>query len=58
MDELLEKLQKEYIKKFKDGFPNINMSNKREIEIIKNCLEKEKDAYELGYFDLHSNKKY
>ena len=31
---------------------NINVINKEDIEIIKECVEKKKDGYELGYLTL------
>jgi lipoprotein len=31
---------------------NINVINKEDIEIIKECVEKKKDVYELGYLTL------
>lgn len=49
MDELLEK----YIEEFGEGFPMYQLGRSRKkgdvIKIIKECLEKKKDAYELGY---------
>lgn len=52
MDELESKL-KEYAKKFDDGFPMIPLgwgkTDEEIVEIINECLEKEKDVYELGY---------
>lgn len=54
----LIKLRGKYIDKFDDYFPNISLSEKREIEIIKDCLEKGKDAYQLGYFELEEDIEY
>ena len=31
---------------------NINVINKEDIEIIKECVEKKKDVYEIGYLTL------
>lgn len=43
----------EYAKKFGDGFPSFQLMRARSpedtIEIIKDCIDKGKDAYELGY---------
>ncbi len=50
----LEKLKKKYIEKFDDYFPNIGISEEKEIEIIEKCLKEDKDAYDLGYFDLNN----
>lgn len=57
MKELI-KLRGKYIDKFDDYFPNISLSEKREIEIIKDCLEKGKDAYQLEYFELEEDIEY
>lgn len=49
MDELLEK----YIKTFGEGFPMYqigrNKSDNEIMEIIQQCLEKNKTAYDLGF---------
>jgi len=51
MDEWLKK----YAERFPDGFPTIPLAWGRKedevIEIIKECLEKGKDVYELGYVE-------
>lgn len=51
MDELMDKLM-EYAKKFDEGFPMYQLGRGRTddeiIEIVNECLEKGKDAYELG----------
>ena len=51
MDELL----KEYAERFGDGFPSYQImrgrSDEETMEIIRECLEKGKDAYELGYVE-------
>lgn len=44
---------KKYAEKFGDGFPMFQIGRSRTdeeiVEIIKECIEKGKDAYELGY---------
>lgn len=49
----IDDLMFEYVKKFGDGFPSFQIMRTRTedetIEIINECLEKGKDAYELGY---------
>ena len=48
MDEWLKK----YRDKFGDGFPTFQLlgySDEEIIEIIKDCINKNKNAYELGY---------
>ena len=37
---------------------NINVINKEDIEIIKECVEKKKDVYELGYLTLDLDVRY
>ena len=49
----IEELRELYREKFDDNLPNMTISEDYEIEIIKKCLKEEKDAYELGYFDLN-----
>lgn len=43
----------EYAEKFGDGFPSFEiargMSDEETEKIIQECLDKGKDAYELGY---------
>jgi hypothetical protein len=43
----------EYAKRFKNGFPSYQIMSSHDegetIDIIKECLEKNKDAYQLGY---------
>jgi len=50
---LIDKMMEEYAAKFGDGFPSYQIMRSRTeeetIEIIKDCLEQDKDAYELGY---------
>lgn len=38
-----------YNKRFDGGFPTIAFTEERAIEIMQECLDKGKDAYELGY---------
>lgn len=49
--EYLEK----YAKRFGEGFPTIPLAESRTeeevIEIIRECLDKGKDVYELGYVE-------
>lgn len=53
MGEELTAALEEYARVFDDGFPMIPVawgrSESEVIKIIKRCLEKGKDAYELGY---------
>lgn len=51
-ESIMKKLENEYIARFGDLFPNMGISREYEKEIILTCLDKGKDAYELGYFDL------
>jgi hypothetical protein len=43
----------EYAKRFKSGFPSFQIMSGHDenetITIIRECLEKNKDAYQLGY---------
>lgn len=48
----IEDLRNEYIEKFDDYFPNMALSEDKEVEIIEKCLKEGKDAYELAYFEL------
>lgn len=48
----IDKLREEYRIKFGDNIPNMTISFEEEIEILERCLKEEKNAYELGYFDL------
>lgn len=54
----IEGLRNEYIEKFDDYFPNMGLSEDKEVEIIEKCLKEGKDAYELDYFKLDANIKY
>lgn len=53
MDDQLEKLMFDYLKRFGDGFPSFQImasrTDEETIEIIEECLKKGKDAYQLGY---------
>lgn len=56
-DKLFEALD-EYNAKFGDGFPMYQMSGEppeKIIEIIKDCIEQEKDVYTLGYLSEDDN---
>jgi hypothetical protein len=50
---LIDELMIEYAKRFKNGFPSYQIMSSHDegetIDIIKECLEKNKDAYQLGY---------
>ena len=39
----------EYNNRFDGGFPTIAFTEERAIEIMRECIEKGKDAYELGF---------
>lgn len=49
----IDKMMIEYAKRFGDGFPSFQIMRTRSddeiVVIIEDCLEKGKDAYELGY---------
>ena len=51
----IEYLRNDYIEKFDDYFPNMALSEDKEVEIIEKCLKEGKDAYEVGYFKLDGN---
>lgn len=51
----IKQLEKEYIERFDDLFPNIGLSGAKEREILLKCLKEDKDAYELGFFTLENN---
>ena len=46
----------DYKDKFDDTFPSMQLG--LDEEICKECLEKNKDVYELGYLDNDIDKKY
>ncbi len=52
--EELGNLMFEYERKFKEGFPTIPLCRNPDeaIKIIKDCLAKGKDVYEMGYLSL------
>ena len=49
----VDRMMIEYAKRFGDGFPAFQIMRTRSddeiVVIIEDCLEKGKDAYELGY---------
>ncbi len=53
MNEKLQEAYEKYTGKFGDNFPTIplceTMEDEEIIEMINECLKKEKDVYELGY---------
>lgn len=53
MNEKLDRLLVEYAHKFGEGFPTYQIARLKTTEeviaIIEDCLNSEKDAYELGY---------
>ena len=52
---MLQEKMKEYAEKFDDGFPMIHLGWGRTdaelIDIIDECLRKNKDVYDLGYVE-------
>lgn len=56
MSEKLQKALDEYKKKFNDDFPTIpfvgNRPDEEVIEIIDECIEANKDVYDLSYLQL------
>ena len=61
MDEL-EKALEAYYNAFNDNFPTVPLmagrSDTEVIDIINECLEKDKDVYDLGYITLDENTEY
>lgn len=50
----IEKKLIEYADRFEDGFPTFQLrgkSDEKMIEMIDQCLDSGKDAYELGFVD-------
>lgn len=49
----VDRMMIKYAKRFGDGFPSFQIMRTRSddeiVVIIEDCLEKGKDAYELGY---------
>lgn len=56
MGKALEKALDLYFIKFNDNFPTVPLMAGRDengvIKIIRECVDKEKDVYELGYLSL------
>lgn len=55
MNEKLQKALERYKKKFNDDFPTIPFDSQGDeeiIDIIDECIEENKDVYDLGYLSL------
>ena len=55
MSEKLQKALERYKKKFNDDFPTIPCDSREDaeiIDIIDECIEENKDVYDLGYLSL------
>lgn len=55
MSEKLQKALERYKKKFNDDFPTIPFDSREDeevIDIIDECIEENKDVYDLGYLSL------
>lgn len=55
MSEKLQKALERYKKKFNDDFPTIPFDSRKDaeiIDIIDECIEENKDVYDLGYLSL------
>lgn len=55
MSEKLQKALERYKKKFNDDFPTIPFDSWEDaeiIDIIDECIEENKDVYDLGYLSL------
>lgn len=55
MSEKLQKALERYKKKFNDDFPTIPFDSREDaeiIDIIDECIEENKDVYDLGYLLL------
>ena len=55
MSEKLQKALERYKKKFNDDFPTIPFDRREDaeiIDIIDECIEENKDVYDLGYLSL------
>lgn len=55
MSEKLQKALERYKKKFNDDFPTIPFDSREDeevIDIIDECIEGNKDVYDLGYLSL------
>lgn len=59
---MLDELLDEYIEKFGEGFPTYQVlrgrTEEESIKIVQECINKEKDAYELGYCTLDDDIEY
>lgn len=51
----IESLRIKYIELFDDMFPNLSINEVTEREILERCIKENKDAYELGYFNLNND---
>ena len=54
-NEKLQKALERYKKKFNDDFPTIPFESQEDeeiIDIIDECIEENKDVYDLGYLSL------
>lgn len=58
----LQQLLDEYLETFGDGFPTFQLFRTRTteecIDLVQMCLEKGKDAYELGLVTLDEDTEY
>jgi len=55
MSEKLQKALERYKKKFNDDFPTIPFDSREDdeiVDIIDECIEENKDVYDLGYLSL------
>lgn len=55
MNEKLQKALEMYKEKFNDDFPTIPFESQEDeeiIDIIDECIEENKDVYDLGYLSL------
>lgn len=55
MNEKLQKALERYKEKFHDDFPTIPFESQEDeeiIDIIDECIEENKDVYDLGYLSL------
>lgn len=55
MNEKLQKTLERYKEKFNDDFPTIPFESQEDeeiIDIIDECIEENKDVYDLGYLSL------
>ena len=54
-DDGLIRAMKSYYRAFGDTFPSYPNPPENAVEIIRDCLQKKKDVYELGYLSLDDN---